>query len=426
MLSFQDIFNGAFMYDADINTKDSTSIDYNKANNVYKFFGTFLLIQIMGLYLFRGIRTIFPIFLQFNLNYSKAHVIIDWGIIYSIGQFLGFLTRPTMGILADHLPRSVVLTISLITCIIAVTGMLITESIFVLAILFGLLRVGTNIIPLVTRQFVIETNPKRHGRLNSLLQFAARIGSILGPIVLTFLFDASLFFLVLITSVMIFFTIIFIVFTVPKKSIENKTPLKLQIRTSLSEVKRIKKILLIYLLAGSSAGIFATLLVPYGLYVFKLSPTMIGLLVGIIPILSLAGIVIIGELVDKIGTKPVLLISLIIECLGGVFVFLSSTNIFVFIISQIFLQVGVTAMNTSAATYMSHNVAKIGYSTTFGIASGMMLLGASITPQIASSLFLFNSSLPYLIISIFCILIFPLFYFIKFENRKENFSKNSF
>ena len=410
------------MYDTDF-AKDPTSIDYNRTNSVYKYFGAFLFVQFMGLYLFSGIRTIYPLFLQFTLNFSETQVIIDWGFIYSIGQFLGFLTRPTMGILADHLPRSIVLTISLTTCIITLTGMLVTKNVFALAVLFGLLRVGTNIIPLVTRQSIIETDPKRHGRLNSLLQLSARIGSVLGPIILTFLFDISLSLLIIITSIIIIIAIICIIFTIPKKAIEVKTPVHLQIRTSINEVKHIKKILLIYFLAGSMTGIFATLLVPYGLYVFRLSSTMIGLLVGIIPILSMAGIVITGELVDKIGSKSVLLISLLLECLGGLIVALSSANIFLFIISQIFLQVGVMAMNTSAATFMSHNVAKIGYSTTFGIASGMMLLGASITPEIASNLFLFDYSLPYLIVSVICIIILPIFYFIKFENRKGQSSK---
>lgn len=371
----------------------------------------FLYSQFLGFYLFGGIRTIFPLFLELHLNHSETAVIIEWGFIFTIGQLIGFLTRIPMGIMVDRVSSIQSLRIGLLLSLIAIISMIFTDNIVFLALLFGLLRTGTHTFPLISRNYVAETDPKHHGRLNSYIFLAGNIGGIISPIILTFLLEISASLMIAITSLILITTLFFFNFLVPREEPFSNISLKIQLIISIKDIVQMKMIVLIYTITGIFSGIFITLQVPYAHYVLLLNPTFVGILVSFIQFLNLFLILLGGELIDRTNSKAGLLVGTIVEVMGVFCLLINTHDVIIFLLSQVLLQAGNSTMMTAATTHISHHTTKIAFSTTFGAITGMFFLGSALMPDLASNLFLTNIVYPYLIILVISLALLPLYVF---------------
>ena len=373
----------------------------------------FLFSQFLGFYLYGGLRTIFPLFLELHLKYSETAVVVAWGFIFTIGQLIGFLTRIPMGILVDRVSSKQSLRIGLVISLAAVIGMLFTENIIFLALLFGLLRTGTHIFPLISRNYVAGTDPKYHGRLNTYTFLAGNLGGIISPIVLTFLLEISTSLMIIITSLFLLAVLVVYNILVPQEEAHTNIPLKIQLYISAKDIATMKIIVIIYTITGIFSGIFITLQVPYARYVLLLNPTVVGVLVGLIQLINLFLIYLGGELIDRTDSKVGLVIGTLTGGLGVLCLLINTQNILMFLLSQVLLQAGNSTLLTAATTHISHHTTKIAFSTTFGAISGLFFLGGALMPDIASSLFLTNFTSPYLIFLAISVTLLPLYIFYK-------------
>jgi MFS family permease len=379
----------------------------------------FLSIQFLGLYLFGGIRTIYPLFLELHLNYSEIQVLESWGIILSLGMFVGTITRLPMGIFADRYTRKQVLMVSLVLITVSIAGMIFFTNIIILALLFGLLRSGAHLFPLLSRGYVQEKDARHHGRLNALIMFSASAGTIIAPIIFIFLLEVSPQIMIITTSIFTVISISFLIITIPNREEIKPLPLKSQLSNSAKDIVNMKLIAIIFIISGVFNGIYDARLVPHMQFNLDLDPAIIGLLVSFIRFATMFLILIMGEMVDRFGTNNLIITGIGIEFVGGILVFLLINNPITFILGQILLAIGITTIITGSTTYLSLSASQVSFATTFGAMTSFFFLGSSIGPSIANYLYIIEPSFPYIFISILIIMSLPLI--IKFYKSEPKF-----
>lgn len=393
-----------------VESSEYSSVKIKKQDSIGKKDYTilFLSIQFLGLYLFGGIRTIYPIFLELQLNLTEIQVLESWGVILSLGMLVGTLTRLPMGIFADRYTRKQVLMLALVLTTISIGGMLFFDDIIILAILFGLLRSGSHLFPLLSRGYVQEKDARHHGRLNALIMFSASTGTIIAPIVFIFFLEISPQIMIIITSLFTVFSVSLLIITIPNKDTIKKLPLKLQLKSAAIDIKSMKLIAIIFVITGIFNGIINARLVPHMQFNLDLDPATIGFLVSLIRFISMFFILFMGEMVDKFGTNNLIITGIGIEFIGGLFLFFLLNNPITFIIGQILIAVGITTIITGSTTYLSLLASEISFATTFGAMTSFFFLGSSIGPILANELYRFDPSFPFISINILIIITLPL------------------
>ena len=368
----------------------------------------FLSIQFLGLYLFGGIRTIYPLFLELHLGFTEIHVLESWGLILFIGMLVGTLTRLPMGIIADRYTRKQVLMLALVLTTISIGGMLFFEDIIILALLFGLLRCGCHLFPLLSRGYVQEKDAKHHGRLNALIMFSANSGTIIAPIIFIFFLEISPQLMIIITSLFTVLSVSFFIFTIPNKYIVEHLPLKSQLTSAAIDVKSMKLIVIIFIITGIFNGIFDARLVPHMQFNLDMDPVTIGYLVSLIRFISMFLILFMGEMVDRFGTNNLIIIGIAIEFTGGIFLYFLLNIPITYVIGQILISVGITTIITGSTTYLSLLASESSFATTFGAMTTFFFLGSSIGPILANEFYKFGASYPFILINILIIITLPL------------------
>ncbi|MFW9995461.1 MAG: MFS transporter [Candidatus Odinarchaeota archaeon] len=375
---------------------------------------TFMIIQFVGLFMYGGFRTVYPIILEFSFNFTEQEVISSWAIIYSIGLIIAFSTRIPMGIIADRYSRLRSLSFGSLLCIASLVGTLYTKNIFVLALLFGLLRTGVHIFPLVSRGYVGETNPARQGRLNGLILLAGNTGSLLGPILLATLLEISLPWLIWLSCGILLVNNLLFALNVPPGSKSTIMTLKSRLWISIAEIWKLKTIVLVFTVSGVVNGINETVQVPYAHYALGLTPAETGFFVGLVQLSSIIIIFISGESIDKFGVNNLIILGTGLEAIAGMLFLLATKNLLIFFISQILLQGGILVIITASVTAITlkvsrSTVSRSTISTSFGIATSFFFLGSALVPYIAGELYLVDARFPYLAIFMICILVILLY-----------------
>lgn len=367
----------------------------------------FLSVQFIGFFLFDGLRTIFPLFLDMTIGLAEDQVVESWGLIYSFGVFVGFLTRMPMGVLADRYPRRVSLTIGIALGMSTVLSLLFIRDILLLAVSFGLLRMGVHLFPLVAREGITEVGSKKHGRLNSLVFFAGNVGSILGPVILALVFEMSLEAFVFSTLAILLVSHLTILLFLPKKSHRTKNQLLPLLVDSFREVYRFKTVLLIFLASGFLIGVIFSIQVPYALYVLKLSSGEVGIVVGLVQFLNLVIVLVAGELIDSLGSRVMLTSALLLELIAAGLLIASPFSLFSFTLSQVLFQGGISILINSGLTLFTLQAKKRTFSTVFGAITSLFFLGSSISPTASSQLYLVGPTFPFWLVVIIALALLP-------------------
>ena len=361
-----------------------------------------MFVQSFGFFLFAGYRTIFPLILEFGFLFSELEVISSWSFIFTIGMLIAFLTRTPAGIIADRLQYLPSLFLGSGIALLSIIGILFTQNILILALLFALLRTGTHFFPLVSRGFVNGTNKDYHGRLNSMILLSANFASIIAPLFLIFWLEISLTVLIIVTVIFILLgNLIFILKVPPKET--NSLPVKNQLKIAINEIWTLRIIVLLFVLNGMINGIYTYIQVPYSRFVLLLQSTEIGLIVGFIQLFNLFILFYGGKIVDKIGTKFVILIGLLIEAIGSLIIIIGSRSVITFALSQIFISSGILIIIVALVTNITLKASKNTIGTTFGAISSFFFLGMSFIPILAGELYLLNPIFPFYLILILSI-----------------------
>lgn len=385
----------------------------------------FMSLQFVAFFLFQGMRTIIPLVLELVLGLAEDEVVTHWGLIYTAGLFAGFLTRMPMGVVADRFPRLRSLTLGTVLCVTALLGILLTQNILVIALAFGLLRAGIHVFPLVTRGFVRETDPRKHGRLNGLVIFSGNLGTLVGPVVMALFLDISLQVLVGGTAVLLVAFNIVMVTIVPPKTTFPAMTVGEQVLTSLREIWKIKTIVSLFITNGVLMGFFTSVQVPYARYVFGLSPGLIGLMVGAVQAFALGVVLVTGELTDRLGPRKLIVMGLATEGLAGGLLVLFPTNLATYVMIQMMLQGGSVIISTASITFFTLHVGKATFTTSFGAATSFFFLGSAVVPILAGEMYLVSPTSPFLVIFLTSIALTPVMFHLTRKAMVDQESNNS-
>ena len=317
---------------------------------------------------------------------------------------IGFLTRLPIGLITDRFSPTKSLSLAFFLCLTSVLGLFFTNSIIILAILFGLLRTGAHIFPMLARAYVLENSRSVYGRLNGWLMLMSNLGQIIGPIILTFFLEISVTGMILTTSVFMAFSIVLLIIFFPKTNFETNISFRSIFRSSKNEIYDLKILIWFFLLAGIFNGIANSLIVPYLSFFFFLSPSVVGIIVGVIQLINIFLILISGELIDKFGVKFAVIIGIIMNGLAGFLIYFTLSNFYLFVFAQILLIGGVSIIMTSSTTQIALTASKKSFASTFGTISGFSFLGTAVAPYFASNLYLINPTLPFLLIGVIAVI----------------------
>jgi MFS family permease len=394
--------------------KNTNESGYNP--NTAKIALLFMSVQFIGFFYFNGFKVVFPLILE-NINYTESEVIVYWATIYGLGMFLGSITRYPMGIVADRLTRNQSLTLSVIVICFSTFSILFTSNIIILAIVFGLIRTGTHLAPLITRGYVNETDPTKQGKMNSYVYVFANLGGFFGPILLTFFLELSLLNLILFSNLFLFVTFVYYLFNVPPKMTKNSISLIVFVKKSLIELMNFKKVILLFITIGLINGIVGYLQVPFAIYILHLTPGDTSFILGTILLLTTVFIVFTGELVDRIGIRLTIYAGLFVIISGALIQIVDQSNVWFYFLSQFLISSGILLNTNSLVTYVTIHSSKEATSSIFGGTSSFYFFGSSLIPGITSSLYIIHPLYPFYLIILLSAVIFPFGLIIKRKKK---------
>ena len=380
---------------------------------------SFMSIQFIAFFYYGGFRTIFPFILEY-FNYSESQVVENWAFILTFGLIIGFFTRMPMGIVVDKISRKNSLVIGIIICSLSITLMLMTSEILMLAILFGLIRTGTHIFPLLTRAYVNETPADKQGRLNGFMLISANLAGFISPILLTILLSISFIWLVIFSNIVLYVVLLFPLLSVPKKSKRKQFSVKKILMKSIKELVKFKKAIFIMVLAGPINGVHNYMQVPYALYVLHLSHSLTSFVIGLVSINNIFFIVASGELINKLGVRKMVYLGSGLILSGAILISLLPTNVLTFAFGQMLIGGGILLNINSTVTLVTLRSSTETASTSFGGVSSFFFLGTSLIPFLAKDLYMVNKIYPYYFISLLSILFFFALLTINIQKRSNH------
>lgn len=386
-------------------SENKKNFDYDPDSK--KFIILFMTVQFLGFFYYNGMRVIFPIFLQYS-GFSQNQVIADWATIFGIGLFLGSMTRYPVGILVDKLTRNQSIFFSISLLVISTIIINFTTDVFILSLVFAVIRTGTHVPPLLGRGYVNETDRKKQGKVNGYLFVSANIGGIIAPILFTFLFDISLVTMVIVNNILLISLLIFYYFYIPPKKIKKNYPLIEFVRTSLTELfSKFKRVIVLFIILGLVNGVILYLQVPYALYILGLTTNETGTIVGLITLGNTIFIFFAGSLTDKLGVRQTIYGGFLLVILGSFIQIINMSNIWFFFISQLTISNGVVFVVNGLTTNVTLQSKKETAASMFGGTSTFFFFGSSLIPGVASMLYIQDPSLPFWLMIGISLLVFP-------------------
>lgn len=362
-------------------------------------------IQFLGFFFWGGISAIYPFILE-KIGTPTSQITADWSIIYTFALFIGgFFTRVPMGMISDMLSRKQGLLFGTSIAFFSIFGILLSNNIVYLGVLFALLRTGTHIFPLTSRSYSNETNPKKQRRLNGFVLIGTDLASFLGPIILGFFLDISLETLILFSCFILLLSSIVLNFTTPKKLNRKKLSSKKIFTQALSELNKIRKIISIFFVLGFVNGTFRTILAIFPYLTLNMNYFQTELAIGLIQVTAIIFILISGELNKNFGLFVLITSGIIFIFIGALIIVLGGSNVYTFLLGGMILNGGLQININSLVTSVTLTASKETAATCFGMASGMFFLGASFIPIFAGFLFNINPFYPFIFILIVCIVV---------------------
>ncbi len=281
------------------------------------------------------------------------------------------------------------------------------------------MRTGNHLPPLLTRGYVNETDKAKQGKLNGYVSFIANFGGFVGPVLFTYFLELSLSSLILFSNLILLILYIFFLLTLPAKKKKNLIPLNTFVKDSLRELFHFKKVIILFIIIGIVNGIINYLQVPYALYVLHLTGSQTSFIVGVVLLLTTIFILFAGQLTDTFGVRMTIYFGLFIIAFGSFIQIIDKTNVMFYFISQLFITGGVLLGTNSLVTYITLHSNNATTASIFGGTSSFYFFGSSVIPIFVQILYVRDPLLPYWLMIIVSMIIFPLSFIL---NKRKNHS----
>ncbi|MHA2168348.1 MAG: MFS transporter [Candidatus Kariarchaeaceae archaeon] len=358
-----------------------------------------LITYFIGFFIFRGLFSVFPLFIQLQRGLDDTEIVSIWATISGIALFIGAITRIPSGMISDTLGKKRTLFLAYTCYLIGMAFITFFNSIFFFTLAISLVRFGLNLYAMTGRSVVSMANREK-GFKNGLLQSMVGMGSFMGPLLLSYALDqyspeamitvALVFIISDIVIFLISLKVIPMLFEYLSKGTEQME-LDLHQRIERSSLhfrsgltKRGVRISLVQFLSiGLVSGFASSVYTIYGYNILEISITQIGLIVGLASIIPVFA----GPLSGKVYSRTREKTTNIVVWIGLVFSYglLSSSRAFplAFIISYFIMTTAYTVFLTTEITHLGVVLEPNEFTMIFGLASTLVIFGGAVASYVS-------------------------------------------
>ncbi len=360
----------------------------------------------LGFFIFHGLRSAFPLYLQFKFHFTEAQLVQIWGLISGTSLLVGGLTRVPAGITADRVGRRRTIYLGMLLYGSSILTLLFLTNIIGWIIGFAVIRISTNLIAMAGRSSVTDVNDQRAFR-NGLLSSMVGVGGFLGPF---FLNGLIMFFPpdYMVISLLLLIAIDFLIFNLisfimernypnhETKRLLGKKESKFNWETAKIVFSRaLVPSIVMFTIAGIIGGINVAVQSVYGYYRVHLTAIEIGTIAGIAVGINIIFSPISGIIAQKTNEKATILVGQAFFALCGLTLSLFGQNVIFFLIGYIFWGLAISFYYVADITRIGNVVPKEAFSVQFGLLTSLVILFQSVGSYLGSFLYTINAALPY-------------------------------
>ncbi len=356
----------------------------------------------LGFFMYQGLFSNFPLYIQITKNLSDVETVRIWAIISGTALLIGALSRIPAGLISDRIGRFPAFLLAYLSYFVSLLLVLSysTDIIYILAM--ALIRVGTNFVAMTGRG-IVSVTLRDKGLKNGLLQSMAGFGSFLGPIILGYILDtyqpttilyASL---VVVTFDLIIFLLMFRIIPAMMVSRNLQTDVSydpvLVTGASPKEYLSVLKfsgvldVQILFLATGFSIGLLLSVYSIYGYNILGISTTVLGFITGTGSLAATLASPIAGKLQASVKDEYLRTGAWALMFVSTILVTLSPIVPFFFYIALIVMNAGLASYYVVDITRISSLVPQDKFSFTFGLASTLVILASAIAGYISPFLY---------------------------------------
>ncbi|MCE7733799.1 MAG: MFS transporter, partial [Candidatus Heimdallarchaeota archaeon] len=253
-----------------------------------------LIPYVLGFFVFRGLYVTFPIYLQLKEGFSEAEIVNLWAIISTVALFAGGITRIPAGILSDRIGRIKAISLGFLLYLLALSLLIFASGLWVYLVSITLVRMTLNLYAMTGRG-IASASEREKGFKNGMLTSMVGLGSLLGPLVLSYSLDnfqpdTMLYIIVVFIGIdaVVFFIALKLIPILFKKISDTpmEFPLEKMSRKNVSARQYFKdrgvmKSISLFFATGIVYGLITVIFTIYGYNVLLIDITTLGLVVGI-------------------------------------------------------------------------------------------------------------------------------------------------
>jgi len=355
----------------------------------------------LAFFMYRGIFTNFPLFIQITQHLSDVETVQIWAIISGIALFIGALTRLPAGLLSDKIGRVPAFIIAYSVYFVALIFVLLVTNNIIYIIAMGLIRFGSNMVAMTGRA-IVSTALRDRALKNGLLSAMVGLGSFIGPYSLGYILDhfqplaiiyASLF--VVSLDLLLFFVLYWRVNSwidqqpALVKDLDYTAVINTESIEPISALKTrgVPEMLFLFFMIGFVYGLISSIYSIYGYNIVGLSFTTIGLITGLGSLVQTIYAPLTGRLYLYFKDEYLRILAWIYLFVATILASLSPYATIFFILSYVVLNFGHAGYTIVEITRMSRFVKKHQFSFVFGVGSSLFILGTSIAGFISPLLY---------------------------------------
>lgn len=359
-----------------------------------------LIPYVLGFFVFRGLYVTFPIYLQLKEGYSETEIVNLWAIISTVALFAGGLTRIPAGILSDRIGRVKAISLGFLLYLLALSLLIFASGIWVYLVSITLVRMTLNLYAMTGRG-IASASEREKGFKNGMLTSMVGLGSLLGPLVLSYSLDnfqpdTMLYIIVVfigIDAVVFFIALKFIPILFKKISdTPMEFPLEKMSRKNVSARQYFKdrgviKSISLFFATGIVYGLITVIFTIYGYNVLLIDITTIGLVVGIGALSNMLIAPIVGALYMRFLDEQIRLIAWFGIALASFITMFGQVSSLLFFTGYVLLSVSNSMFFTMEITRLGRIVKKEAFSIIFGTATTLVIIGSAISSSVTKVLY---------------------------------------
>lgn len=354
----------------------------------------------LGFFVFRGFYSILPLYLQIKNGYTDTQIVEVWAIVSSIALFFGALSRIPAGIISDRIGRIKAIFSGYVLYFIALVIFLYFDDIFFSVLAFTIIRIALNLYAMTGRGIVSQALREK-GLKNGLLSSMVGTGSLVGPIVLSYVLenhspDAMIITVILVMAIDIVLFLIMLRLVplffgrISDESFElDLTPISRHNQFVFDgfKIPGVMQSIVLFMVAGFVYGLITSVYTIYAYNILGLSVSSVGLIVGLGSVTQILWAPLTGYLYMRFQDAKVRVFAWIGLFVASFLTLFGPVHYLFFFTGYLVLNMGNASFFTMEITRLGRIVKKEHFSLIFGTATTLVIMGNAVTNSISSILY---------------------------------------